>query len=129
MSNPTLEEILKMDVKSDEFFKIYQKISDKYWTFENPDDFQMAAKTLVMWAERYDSDKIILCHKIIEQIMNMDKGKAAKGHLVFNDCEYYFDIYENENSKDSMENILMKAGKAMENGGISIKDKMGKKFF
>lgn len=112
----TLKQVLKMDVKSDDFFEAYKAISDKYWKFENPDDFQIAAHCLVMFAERFDRDKIILAVKIIKQIVEMSKkgAKSAKGHLAFKNQDYYFDIYESEVQKDTLENMLTKAGKAIE---------------
>lgn len=132
MKNKTLKEILKMDVKSDEFFEIYKLVSDKYWSFDGElTDAQKACSTLVMFAERYEIDKVILCHKIIEQIIKFskDKTKAGKLHLVFSDQEYYVDIYENERSKDNMDSMLSKASKAMESGNVKIKNKFGKNYF
>ena len=127
-SEMKLSEILNLDVKSEEFWEAYKAISDKYWTFENPDDGQLAAKTLVMWAERYDMDKVILCHKIIEQIMKLDgKNKGpVSGNLVFADTNFFFDIYETEVQKDKLQGMLGKAQQAMESGNIEIKNK-GKK--
>ena len=130
----TLEEILKMDVKSDEFWQIYKTIDDKYWTFENPDEFQKAAQALHMFATRFEEDKVILCCKMAEQIVSMHtkKSTAATGHLVFQNQQYYFDIYESEPSKDKMQSMLGKASKAFESGNIAVKtkkDKYGKKYF
>lgn len=129
----TLKEILNMDVKSEEFFEIYKKISTKYWTFEDPDDLQKAASTLVMFAERFDHDKIILSHQIIAQIVELSKenkdNKSVSGHLAFEGCDYYFDIYENENSKDRLQGMLSKAQHAMKSGKVKVKDKFGNQIF
>ena len=125
MQDITLKEILEMDVKSDEFFDVYKKVSTKYWTFEKPDDLQKAAAALVMFAERYDTDKVILSHTIIAEIINLekDKGKSSKGHLAFKDCEYYFDIYQTEKDLDDMNDMLKKAGQKIKKG------KFGKDYF
>lgn len=129
-----LNEILKLDVKSEEFFKCYKAISKKYWTFENPDEWQKAAKTLVMFAERYDSDKVILCLKIAEEIVKMSEGadtgnKSARMHLSFNNHAFYIDIYQNEDSKDDLDDVLSSMDKAFKNGNVVVKDKYGKRYF
>jgi len=132
MKDKTIAEILEMDVKSDEFFKIYKLISSKYWNFENPDDLQLAAQTLVMFAERFDEDKIVLSHKIIKAVVEMteEKVKATTGHLVFEDQQYYFDIYESEPQRDELNKMLAKSGKAIKEGNIRVKNKpYGKNYF
>jgi hypothetical protein len=116
-----LDEILKMDKTSDEFFEIYKKISERYWDFDNPSDLQKAAKALVMFAERYDAGKIILCIKIAESITTMTKNNPVTGHIVFEKEEYYFDIYENEASKDSLKKALNKVGGSIKKGSLSKK--------
>lgn len=123
--NITIEEALRMDSASDEFFEVYKAISEKYWDFENPNDFLVAAKCLVMFAERYDEEKVILAVKIIEQIIEMDKNKsnAGTGHLVFGEQDYFFDIYQSEAKKDSFHALLAKAGKKVQ------ENQFGKNFF
>lgn len=124
-----IKEILQMDVKSDEFFEVYKAVSDKYWTFEEPDSLQIAAKNLVMFAEKYDADKIILAHKLIVELLKMDqeKTKSASMHLVFENMEYYIDISENEIEKDKLKGSLSGFHQAMREGKVT--DKFGKRFF
>lgn len=131
MQNKTLKEILEMDTKSDEFFEIYKKVSDKYWNFENPDELQKCAKTLVKFAERFDSDKVILATTVIIAVMDMNerKSEAATGNLVFGNTQYYFDIYESEVKKDGFNNMLKKAHSAMIKGKVTVKNQRGKRFF
>lgn len=125
--NITLKEILKLDVKSDEFWEVYKQVSDKYWTFENPDNYQQMARLLHVWAERGDPVQVQVSATIINEIFKMGKSKSAKMHIAFEDKEFYVDIYENENQKDSLTDMLSKASKKIESGDVEIKDMRGKK--
>ncbi len=131
----TLSQLLEMDVTSDEFWKVYRAVSDKYWTFENPTDMQKCARLLVEWAEKMDADKVIVSVKIIEAIFDMlkSKTKSTKGYVVFSDTQYYFDIYETENGKDGLNSMLAKASKSINSGNFKVsdskKDQFGKKYF
>lgn len=128
----TLDEILKMDVKSKEFFEIYKQIDEKYWSFESPDDFQMAAHALHLFATRFEEDKIILCYKVIEQIMEMykNKTKSSSGNIVFTDTQYYFDIYETEKDKDALGDMIKNAQEKIGKGDFKVKNSpFGKNHF
>jgi len=125
----TLEEILKMDVKDEEFFEIYKKISTKYWTFENPDDLQKCASLMVEWAEKFDEEKIILATKIIVEVSKMvtEKTKAATMCLQFTDTQYYVDIAESEVEKDKLSKKTRDIYTAIKKG--KLQDKYGKDYF
>jgi len=119
-----------LDVKSKDFFEIYTMISDKYWTFEDPDDFEKAAMVLRMYTERANGnyeEQLIAIEKIITELFLMEKDgvKAKKGHLVFKDKEYFFSIGVNEKEVDGLDDMLGKAAESMENGTMKIKKKGG----
>lgn len=126
-----IDTLLKLDTKSDEFFEAYKAISDKYWTFENPDELQKCASLMVKWAERFDEDKVILATKLIIEISKLaDKEtKAASLHIAFENIEYYVDIASSEVEKDKLKGMLNKAHKELGKGNVTVKDKFGKKFF
>ena len=110
MKDITLKEIFELDVKSEEFFEIYKQISDKYWTFDDPDDLQQCAKLMVKWAERFDEDKVILATKLILEISKMveNKTEACSMHLAFSDIEYYVDIASSEVKLDKLKGMIGK---------------------
>ena len=124
-----LKDILELDVKSDEFFNIYKKVSGKYWTFDNPSDYQKAAATLVMFAERAEWEKVTMCITLATELMKMSKDpkndgkKSGSGHVLINNQEFWFDIYQNEDAKDELHKNINKIGKAVKKG------QFGKKYF
>jgi len=121
----TLEQILELKSDGKEFFKIYRQIWEKYWTVENPSDYQQAAKGIAMFAERYDADMVILAFKICFELMNMreKKSEAATLTLAFSDLQYFVDIYQSEVKKDELGDMLVKISSGMK------KDKFGKRYF
>lgn len=131
MSKEIINKILDMDSKSEDFFEVYKAVSNKYWTFENPDDLQQCAALMVSWAERFDADKVILATKLILEISKMvtQKTKAASLHLAFSEIEYYVDIASSEVEKDKLKGLMGKAMSEMEKGNVEIKDKFGKRYF
>jgi len=123
-----------MDVKSDEFWELYKHIADKYFTIEDPDDFQTCAKLILGWLERSTNkweDQVITVARVVEQVFMMRKKgtKSCTGTLGFTDETFFFDIYTTETEKDKLGDQLFRAHKAMEKGNYTVKDKFGKKYF
>jgi hypothetical protein len=126
--------IAEMDVKSDEFWELYKHIADKYFTLEEPDVFQNAAKMIMGWLERSINnweDQVITVAKVVEQVflMRHDKSPSCTGTLGFKDETFHFDIYTSEVKKDEMDKLINQAHKAMVSGNVTVKDKFGKKYF
>jgi len=119
------KQIEQMDVKSEDFFKIYKMISDKYWTVENPDDFQQCARVLVMYAERGDHAQITAAVKIIEQLFKMEKDKisATMGTVAFEHKTYHFTLCTNKKDIEEMTDLMDKVLK----GNFKVKNKGKKK--
>jgi hypothetical protein len=111
-----LNDILKMDSDSQEYFEIYQKIVEKYWDIKNPNDYQLAAKTLAMFGEKYNPEQVIVAAKIVLELfeMHQEKKTAMTGHVVFEKDQYYFDIYTSEVEKDGLNSLLKRAGKELD---------------
>jgi hypothetical protein len=118
--------VKEVSVKSPDFFRLYKAVSSKYWTFEKPDMLQQCASLLVKFAERGDEQEIILSAKIIEQVFTMRKEKkdSTKIRLGFKDgTEFQVDIYTDGIARDQLEDMLSKAGKAMDSGNFTVGDK------
>ncbi len=121
------KQIKKMNVKSDEFFELYKLVSDKYWTFKDPDDFQVAAMTLRRYTERSTNnyeEQVIAVVKIITELFRMEHNKttACMGTVGFKEKEYHFTITTDQKHLDEMADILKLAAK----GKFTVKNK-GKK--
>lgn len=125
------EKIKAMDVKSDEFWDIYCFVADKYFAFDEPDEFQKCAmlchQYLSKSCENYEHNVIIMV-KIIEQLYGMDplKGGASMLTLTFKEFLYTVKITSDPKKMDDLEDILGKALKGMEDGTIEVKDSAGK---
>jgi len=121
--------VMKMDVKSDEFFELYNLISDKYFDFgKNPDPWQSAMTLIHKWMNRSCNnfeEQVIVVAKVVEQVflMRYEKTKSCTGTLGFKDETFFFDIYTSETEKDKMKDMLIKAQKGLKNG------KFGKNYF
>lgn len=114
------KQIEAMDVKSDAFFELYKAIYDKYWTFENPDEHQAAAKTLSMYAERGEPEQVLTCLNIINNVFMMDhrKENTCAGELEFEDKTYFYTVSTDKDGAAKLKDILGKISK----GNVSIKE-------
>lgn len=89
MSNEFLKaQIDRMDVKSDEFWDIYNFICNKYFNFDDPDDFQKSLMLAHMYLDRAGGnfeENVIAMVKIIEILHGMDplKGGTAMANIGF----------------------------------------------
>ena len=122
------KEISKLDVKSDEFWELYKHIADKYFTLEEPDEFQSATKMIMGWLERgfnHWEDQVITVAKVVEQVflMRHNKSPSCTGTLGFRDATFHFDIYTTEVEKDKMSKLLADAHRSISRG------QFGKNYF
>lgn len=125
MSDLIIGQIKKMDVKSGQFFEIYKMVSEKYWAFENPDEYQASCATLVKFAERGDEDDVITCLKIASALLEM-KGKKTDASILrigFSDIEYTVKIFTDGVVEEKLDKLINDAHKAMREGNISFKEK------
>ncbi len=118
------KQIQVMDVKSEEFFDLYSFICDKYFAFENPDDFQQAAMVLRMYIDKATGnyeEQLISIVKMVEQIMSMDREgtKACMGTVGFKDKEYHFTITTDKKHLEQMSEIMGEVVK----GNFKVKEK------
>jgi len=98
-----LDQIKKLDKKSEEFFEVYKAIAEKYWDFDEPDDYQKAAKLLNMIAERGDEDQVVVCVKLFEALFKVvEKGGAMTGEFVIGEKPFHFRIFDNPESLDKL---------------------------
>jgi hypothetical protein len=119
----TLEEILKMDATSEEFFNIFVQMHEKYWNVDDNSDYIVSCKLLTAFVMKGMPDHVIATSKIINEIIHMDENKnAVSGHIVFDKIQYYFDIYTSEVQKDKLAGIMRKALKGLEK---KINNKVG----
>lgn len=129
------QQISSMDVKSDAFWDLYRHIADKYYTHENPDDFQTCAKMILGWLDRSVNnweDQVMTVATVVNQVFLMraeKKSNSCTGTLGFKDETFYFDIYTSEVEKDKMDSMIRRAHKALESGEVKIKDSKGRKGF
>ena len=132
MRNEKLEalkkEILSMDVKSDDFWDVVCLVNEKYYTIENPDDYQLSAKTMIMWLMKSVNaweDHVIVAQKIITELFMMKhkEHKSCTGTIGFDDATYYFDIYTSEVEKDKLNKTIFDIGRKVENGDFKVKNK------
>ncbi len=107
------KQIQAMDVKSEEFFDLYSFICDKYYNFENPDDFLNAAMALRQYVDKacgnYE-EQLIAITKIVEQLMYMEKegAKSCAGTLAFDNKEYFFTISTDKGPMTALNKVLEK---------------------
>lgn len=116
------KQIQTMDVKSDEFFDLYTTVCDKYYTFQDPDDFQKAAMTLRMYIDKATEkheEQLITFQKILEQLYMMDRegNPACIGTVGFKGKDYHFTIATDKKAIKKMQDIM---GKVV-NGNFKIK--------
>jgi len=116
------KQIESIDVKSDEFFELYKIVSDKYWTFEDPDEYQKAAKLLIMYTERGENyeEQVITIVKLITELFNMEKENrtASMGHVGFKKKNYFFTLATDKKHINKMQEIM---GKVLK-GDFNIKE-------
>ena len=133
--NVIIDEIKKMDVKSEEFFEIYKAVSDKYWTFENPDECQQCGKLLMEIAHKATEEQVILTARIAAEVWRLlnEKKTSAKMMLNFTDGrEFRIDMYQDGIELEKLETLLEGSAKAIESGNFTVngkKSKFGKDYF
>lgn len=100
--------VKNMDVTTDEFFELYNLVNEKYWSFKDPDDHQLAAKTLRLISDKGDPDHLILLVKMFEQIIAMEqKGGSVQAEVGFKDKSYFFKISDTADGADKLGKMLM----------------------
>lgn len=117
------DQISKMDVKSEEFFELYQLVDEKYWTFENPDKDQMTRSTL---RAVINNGETWLCEMLVtltKQLLTAVKdGGEVAGSFKVEDREIWFTLSDKPGRLGKLEKMLMntvivRADAAREEGG------------
>lgn len=130
-------QISKMKTDSEEFYSLYDVFMDKYFGIdeEELDDYMKCKRMIFMWLSRSTNkfeDQVIVTAKIVQEIFTMyhKKQESCTGTLAFDDMTYFFDIYTKEDQKDYLNEMILAAGKNIENGKFKIKNKAKKnKYF
>jgi hypothetical protein len=114
--------ITKMDVKSDEFFELYNLVHDKYWHFEKPDNLQSAAQLVDIWLHRGEPKQIMIVACVVKELFMMHEKKqtACTGTLGFTDETYHFDLYTSEPERDKMHTMMREAAEAAQKGELKL---------
>lgn len=105
------QEILKMDTKSEEFNELFHFVNDKYFTFENPDDYQEAARILDMILRRGEEWSVFLLVKLYHELLSVvEFGRpAAHGTAHVKGKELFFDFYIDKKQIAKMHTMLKEA--------------------
>lgn len=103
-----LEEIKRMDKKSDRFYQVYLAVTQKYFDFDNPDVNQKAAQVLNAILNSGDLGKIGVVVKLYSQLIDVMEQdiKATHGSFFTKKGEYHFDIYTDKNALTHLEKML-----------------------
>lgn len=125
------EVIMKMDVKSEEFYELYKDMNEKYWAFEKPDSWQQAGMLINAWLFKGAPEEHIVVANVVKEVflMRNEKRKACTGTLGFTDETFHFDIYTSEPEKDGMDEMMRKISTAAKEGKIQTSGKFGKNYF
>lgn len=125
-----LKQIQKMDKKSEEFFEIYQAVSDKYWDIDNPDTTMQARQIMQRAADSADDwlveMMVIMGNHCVSIIENSDGAYSGK-QVVINEktgkeTSIFYKIYQNPEALDHLQKMLentvmVKAKEQQDNNG------------
>lgn len=106
-----LDKIKAMDKKSEEFFKVYQAVNEKYWSIDDPDDLQMACMFLNTLINRGDdfAGEIVLATKLVHELakMKIENTPALHGSFAMKGGkEMHFDFYTDKSALTNLEKML-----------------------
>lgn len=106
-----IDQIKKMDKKSDEFFEIYKAVNEKYFDFDEPDEYQRAAQFVNLLLNAADEWMLVMVHKLANELFQMVDQKSGARHgsfVVKDEREVFFDLYTDKSA-------LANLGKALRN--------------
>lgn len=107
MSELILNQVKGMDVTTEEFFKLYAAITEKYWTFEDPDDEQTSRRLLYMIAERGEFEQVATLVRMFQQLLTVtEKGGTVAAEIGFKDKTFYFKIADEPDGMDRMKKVI-----------------------
>lgn len=99
-----------LDKKSEEFQKVFETVNDKYFDFDEPDEYLKAVKIVNAIALKGSEEELILVVKIMSQLILMkQKGsKAGSFSLQFKDGEpvWNVDIYTDPTEFHKMKEMI-----------------------
>lgn len=103
-----LKQIMAMDVKSDEFIELYEAINEKYFTFENPDDFQSAAWALNAVLHRGEEWMVEMCARIANQLFDVIDKDTPASQISFGvkGKTWFCDIYRDKEALGSINKMF-----------------------
>lgn len=117
-----LDDVRKMDKKSEEFFELFKVVNEKYFDFDNPDDYQTAASYLNTILHGGEKWLIVMMVRLASQLLSVveEKRPAVTGIFGVKDVEVCFDFYTDKKKMAHMKmltnkvNVLAKPNKDAE---------------
>lgn len=103
-----LKIIREMDKKSDEFMDVYAAASEKYWTFEQPNEIQKSGKLLNDILNKGDSWMIETLGKLAVQLFEVVNKDSQAMHMSFDISgkDYFCDVYQDKEALGSIHKAL-----------------------
>jgi hypothetical protein len=97
-----------MDKTSDEFYRLFSIVNEKYFDFDKPDEYQSAAKVLNLILHRGEDWMVEMLAKLGEQLYEMVENKtpAVHGSFQVKESEIFFDFYTNKDALASVHKML-----------------------
>lgn len=100
----TTEELIRkiktLDRKTDEFAELFYTVNEMYFTFDDPDEYQLAATALNLVLHRGEEWMVEILAKIANQLfecVNKDI-KATHGNFNIEGKDFFFDLYQNKDA-------------------------------
>lgn len=105
------KQLLAEDHNTPEFHQLVEAMNDKFFTFDNPDEFQLACKALNLFLHRGDEWMIQSLVKVAMMLIDVDNGKteAATMTALLNKGSISVDVYKNTKAKNAIHEMLKNA--------------------
>ena len=103
-----IEQIKAMDTKSEEFFEIYEAVNEKWFTVEDPDEYQKSCQYLNLILNRGEEWMVELMVKLGHELFNIvDQGvPATAGSFQVKDKDVHFSFSTGKSALGNLEKML-----------------------
>lgn len=110
MTKALLKQIAGMDKKSEEFFEIYKSVTDKYFDFDEPDEYQKHAQLLKMILDRGEPWQIVMMVKLYAELLKFENSNGpCHGTFHVKNKEIFFDFYMDKKSLGKIHTMMREA--------------------
>lgn len=103
----------QLDKKTDEFADLFHHINNKYFDFDNPDEFQKSAQLLNTILHRGEEWQIQACVRILSDLIRVEaKGGCFSSMIGIKGDnkkikELYFKVYDEPEEIDKLQKLIM----------------------